>query len=466
MLLSLWFLLTLVGITVVIAGVLVYLEVRRHRRRRLGTLRGLRAWTTRLGSIGLVLALVAVTIADRENRVYQYIPNFGALVGSPSPDMQNGGLNQVGRLVANPASAPTTHGVDIEVTVPGPRSHITRIAYVYLPAAYFQPAYRTTHFPVLYLIHGSPGVAVDWIRGGQVDRTMDHLLSHGAVQPFIIVMPDANGGFQRDLECQNVVHGPEDQTYLAEDVPAWVDAHLRTAPDRLHRAIGGLSTGAYCGLNLMFRHQGTFSAAVSHSGTGKPDHGRYTGDLFHGHDVVKLANTPDHYLRSIHLRRPTAVYLDAGVRDTWAQGQYRELRPLLLRRGIPTTYHVVADEKHSYGTWRRNVNLSLPWVSTWFTRHFAPTVADHVARPDTSYLPKRSNHYKHKRVDHRSHGPVPPPTTKPATTIAQPGAGPVASATRPVDPTTGAAGVGAEFEPPSSAPVGPVNPPVPASTNP
>ena len=462
MLLSLWFLLTLAGITLVTAAVFVYVEVCRRRRRRQGTLGGLRAWTARLGSIGLVLALVVVTIADRENRVYQYIPSFGALVGSPSPDMQNGGLNQVERLVANPVSAPTTHGVDIEVTVPGPRSHITRIAYVYLPAAYFQPAYRSTHFPVLYLLHGSPGVAVDWIRGGQVDRTMDHLLSHGAIQPFIIVMPDTNGGFQRDLECQNVVRGPEDQTYLAEDVPAWVDAHLRTAPDRLHRAIGGLSTGAYCGLNLMFRHQGTFSAAVSHSGTGKPDHGRYTGDLFHGHDVVKLANTPDHYLRSIHLRRPTAVYLDAGVRDTWAQGQYRELRPLLLRRGIPTTYHVVADEKHSYGTWRRNVNLSLPWVSTWFTRHFAPTVADHVGRPDTSYLPKRDYHHRHRHGPGGGYGPVTAPAPSPVSTAARPGAGPV----NPTGPAAGTAGVGAASGPPPEDPVRPPPPPVPASTNP
>lgn len=466
MLLSLWLLLTLVGITLLTAGALVYVEVRRHRRRRLGTLGGLRAWTARVGSIGLVLALVAVTIADHENRVYQYIPSFQALVGSPSPDMQNGGLKQVERLVANPASAPTTHGVDVEVTVPGPRSHITRVAYVYLPAAYFQPANRNRHFPVLYLLHGSPGVAVDWIRGAQVDRTMDHLLSHGAIQPFIIVMPDANGGFQRDLECQNVVRGPEDQTYLAEDVPAWVDAHLRTAPDRLHRAIGGLSSGAYCGLNLMFRHQGTFSAAVSHSGTGRPDHGRYTGDLFHGNDSVMLANTPDHYLPSIPLRRQSAVYLDAGLRDTWSQGEYRQLHPLLLQRGIPTTYHVVADEKHSFETWRRNVNLSLPWLSTWFTRQFAPTVADHLARPDASYLPKLDHNYKHRHGHHHRNGPAPATTTKPTTSIAQPGAGPVAAATHPPDPAGATAGLGAESGPPPVAPVGPVSPLVPVSTNP
>ncbi len=413
MLLSLWFLVVLGATTVSAFAGLTYLEVRRHRRRRAGTMGRFRAWAARAGSVALVLTLLVLTVADRENREYQYIPTFEALVGSPSPDLQGGGLAEVRRLVEHPELASTAHGTDVEVTIPGPRSRIRRVAYVYLPPAYFEPAFRTHRFPVLYLLHGSPGVAVDWIRGGQVDRTMDHLLARQLIQPFIIVMPDVNGGFERDLECQDVVHGPEDQTYLTEDVPAWVDAHLRTAADRLHRAVGGLSTGAYCGLNFLFRHQATFSAAISHSGTGKPDHGRYTGNLFDGDKRVQVANTPDDYLPSVPLRRPVAVYLDAGQRDTWSQGQYRTLRPLLLRRHIPTTYHVVADEKHSYSTWRRNVNLSLPWLSTWFATQRAPTVADHVARPGAPHLPRLPGRHVHLHL-HRGSADRPVPAPGPA----------------------------------------------------
>ena len=412
MLLSGWFLLALIGVTVATTGGLVHLELRRRRRRRDRTLGALRAWSARTGSVVLVLALVIVTVADRENREYQYIPSFEALVASPSPDLAGGGLGEVARLVEHPGMAPAVHGTDVEVTISGPRSKISRVAYVYLPPAYFRPAHRDQRFPVLYLLHGSPGVAVDWIRGGQVDRTMDHLLLHRSIEPFIIVMPDVNGGFERDLECQDVVHGPEDQTYLAEDVPSWVDAHLRTIPDRLHRAIGGLSTGAYCGLNVMFRHQATFSAAISHSGTGKPDHGRYTGNLFDGHRQIQLANTPDAYLSDIGLERPLGVYLDAGQSDTWSQGQYRKLLPPLLQRGIPTTYHVVAGEKHSYDTWRRNVSFSLPWVSNWFATQQAPTVVDHLARPDANYLPPLTGRYARRHHDRRDPTTGPTPMTR------------------------------------------------------
>ena len=42
-------------------------------------------------------------------------------------------------------------------------------ALVYLPPQYFaEPALR---FPVVYLLHGSPGTPADWIRGGGADAT-------------------------------------------------------------------------------------------------------------------------------------------------------------------------------------------------------------------------------------------------------------------------------------------------------
>ena len=63
--------------------------------------------------------------------------------------------------------------------------------------AYFDGSQRTRSFPVLYLIHGSPGTSVDWLRGGYVDRTMDELLRRGAIDPFIVVLPDVNGGYFR-----------------------------------------------------------------------------------------------------------------------------------------------------------------------------------------------------------------------------------------------------------------------------
>lgn len=424
MLLSLWFLLTLVGLAVLVIAGLGWLEVRRRRRRRAGSVGALRAWSARALSGVVVVALAVACVADYENRAYQYIPNFDALLGHPSPDFRTGGLAIVNHWEHHPGGAPHGHGVDVAVSLPGKRSHIRRVAYVYLPPGYFDAGHRHRRYPVLYLIHGSPGVAVDWVRGAQVDRTMDHLVAVRRIQPFILVMPDANGGYGRDLECQDAFHGPADQTYLATDVVGWIDRHFRTLADRGHRAIGGLSTGGYCAVNLAFRHQHTFSAAVSHSGSGQPDHSRYTGDLFHGRGDVQAANTPVRYLRQLPVTAPMAVYLDSGRADRWALPRTRRLDAVLLARHLPATFHTVDGEHHSFDSWRRNANLSLPWLSHWFAHHQATTVTDVVREPRADYLPAlpKKYHRRHRGHQHGAHGvsghniEPPPPPVAPSTT--------------------------------------------------
>ena len=45
-------------------------------------------------------------------------------------------------------------------------------------------------------------------------------------------MPDANGGPAISLQCLNLVHGPQDATYLAEDLPRTISQTLRAAAFR------------------------------------------------------------------------------------------------------------------------------------------------------------------------------------------------------------------------------------------
>ncbi|MCU1453052.1 MAG: esterase [Acidimicrobiales bacterium] len=384
-LLSNWFLALVVTNSVGITAALVLVERRRRRRRREGRLGPVRAGITRAASALLVVALVATCVAVEVNRRRVDYPNFAALLGTASPDLLKVALGK-----ANPKgrqAAVAGHGVDIEASVAGPASGITRSAYVYLPPQYFDPATPRRRFPVLYLIHGSPGGPEDWINGGRVDRAMDHLIARHAVVPFIVVMPDANGSHHSDQECIDAPHGPQDETYLTTDVVRWADAHLRTLADRADRAVGGLSSGGYCGVNLAFRHQDEFSAVVSHSGTGFPDHDRSTGDLFGGRADLERVNTPVTYLPTLRIRSGMAVYLDSGARDRWSHSASRELAGILRRRGVPTTFHTVLGEAHSFTAYRHDVTLSLPWLSAWFSTHQAASLTDSVAAPTDDELP-------------------------------------------------------------------------------
>ena len=392
MLLAWWFLALLIAAAAGFPLLTLGLGIRRRRRRRGGRpiISGWRLAARRASLAFATLVFTLAAIAAGVNDHYSYIPSFHALFGDVSPDLvsqpvaarsavaaRRGGSAGGAEAVAAAVKI-SDHGTVEKVTIDGPVSGVGgRDAYVYLPPEYFDPARAAQHFPVLYLLHGSPGVAVDWLRAGWADRAMDDLLAKHRVAPFIIVMPDVNGGYRRDTECEDILpNGPNVQTYLVRDVVDYVDANYRTVPQRTGRAMGGLSTGGYCAVNLTLRHQDVFSGAISHSGYDRPDHNLYTGDLFAGNTKEAEANMPGLYLPTIPLTQPLGVYLDVGMGDNGSRVESIEMAKVFERRGVAVAFHDFADESHSWGAWRRNLYSSLPWVSSWFTSTGAVTAPE------------------------------------------------------------------------------------------
>jgi S-formylglutathione hydrolase FrmB len=386
MLVATWFYALLIGLAAAPLVAWAVLDVARWRRRRRGlaVISNARAMLLRGWAVVTCVLLAVLATAVGLNRQYQYIPSFAALSGDVSPDL----VTTPGNLpaahaatrvahVGDVASGATrlTHGIVQKVEVGGSLSAIAaRDTYVYLPPQYFDPANAHARFPVLYMLHGSPGISIDWLRGGHLDVTRDTLLAEHRIQPFIVVMPDVNGGYGRDTECQDIPGGPQVQTYLTYDVPRYIDRNFRTLGDRDARVIGGLSSGGYCALNLAFRHQDVFSAAVSHSGYLAPARNGYTGNLFHGNRIALDANSPSAYLATIPIHQPFGVYLDAGSTDTASVYQSKLAYRVLLRRHVPVVLHIHEDEGHNFAAWSRNLHWSLPWVSRWFvTNHVGVT---------------------------------------------------------------------------------------------
>jgi len=382
MLMAWWFLAVLVGAAIAVPAIGSACGVRRNRRRRAGqpVTTGWHLAVRRGGLVLATLTLASAATAAAVNDHYSYIPSFHALFGDVSPDLVSHPVaaRSVQRPAHHAAVIPVAtntdkahkladHGTVEKVSVAGPVSGIeARDTYVYLPPQYFDPGRQNERFPVLYMLHGSPGVSIDWVRAGSLDRTMDDLLARQEVAPFIVVMPDVNGGYRRDTECEDIPGGPRTQTYLVTDVVHYVDANYRTIPGRGARVVGGLSTGGYCALNLVLRHQDVFSGIVSHSGYDRPDHNLYTGDLFGPDRQAERANTPSQYLPTIPLTKPLGVYLDVGASDNQSRVESVDLQRIFERRGIPVTFHDFPDESHNWAVWKRNLSSSLPWVSAWF----------------------------------------------------------------------------------------------------
>ena len=132
-----------------------------------------------------------------------------------------------------------------------------------LPVGY--AAHPKQHYPVLYLFHGTSGVASDWVQGGHAEEAT-------APYQLITVMPevgfDGDGGFWfTNWVDKTTSHGPSQfEDYLIDSLIPWVDQNLRTIQDRRGRAVAGLSQGGYGSAEMAARHPELFCSMATFSG--------------------------------------------------------------------------------------------------------------------------------------------------------------------------------------------------------
>ena len=272
-------------------------------------------------------------------------------------------------------------GFTLRLTVRGQTSHISRTAYIYLPPQYFQAAFQHYRFPVIELIHGFPGNPQDWITVLSVNSTLNSMVAQGLAKPTVLVMPDANGSLGVSLQCLNQWHGPQDDTYLAKDVPDFIGAALRVQPPGSGWGIAGYSEGGFCAANLGLQHGRTFSYAGVLSGYFKPTPNQLirpnrTVSPF-GSRTQELQNTPIDLVRSLSARQPIAQFwIGAGglnVSDVHASQAFRQL--LELRQPV-VHFQVVPGGGHTMFTWR----ILLPQMLAWMTPQLASEAAAADAR--------------------------------------------------------------------------------------
>lgn len=315
-----------------------------------------------------VLAL-ALGMAAYVNAYFAYLPKLGDVAGPrPWPVAS-------ARAAYQPPPTPLrdvtyrSRGAVVTLPLAGAVSRTpTQDALVYLPPQYFtQPARR---FPVLYLLHGSPGVPLDWFRGGEA--AVAGLASATAGSPAILVAPRMSIGWLADSEC---VDGPalQAESYLVDDVVPDVDRLLRTTPAAVGRGVAGNSAGGYCALTVGLRHPALFSrvAALSPLITPTYSYGSL-GDLF-GHPAdlpaVIERHTPGWLLQHRPDSRAVQLRIDVGAADPLrrdAQGLAALDRAVGGRPQL-----VVRPGGHTFRVWRPALRDAV----AWFARGAGPGTA-------------------------------------------------------------------------------------------
>ncbi|GAA1836799.1 alpha/beta hydrolase-fold protein [Pseudonocardia ailaonensis] len=239
-------------------------------------------WWRRVLVVPAVLLVVAAS-AVKINAVYAYRPTLAAAIGIPPanaidfatvpralPEAPRGPDGTVGSGWTAPGGMP--HGGRIAtVDIPGRISGFAaRPGSVYLPPAYF--ADPRPLLPVLVLVAGQPGDPQDWLVAGELASVMDRFAAdHGGLAP-IVVLPDATGTAFANPLCLDSKLGAV-ETYLAQDVPAWVSANLQA--DDAQRAIGGFSYGGTCALQLATRRPAEYPTFLDISGQAEPSLGNH-----------------------------------------------------------------------------------------------------------------------------------------------------------------------------------------------
>src|SRR5262249_46521506 len=150
----------------------------------------------------------------------------------------------------------------------------------------------------------------DWFTAGQAGRAMDVLQADHLIPPMILASPDAAAGRRLyDSECLNAVGGPAEESFLTGMIVSYLDRHYRTIRDRSARAVGGMSSGGFCALNLGLRHTDRFSVILAEEPYGDPGNTGYA-HLGWRHRLM-AANTPTSYLHTMRFPHRIAVMLDA-----------------------------------------------------------------------------------------------------------------------------------------------------------
>ena len=230
-----------------------------------------------------------------------------------------------------------------------------------IPALVVVPDGRAgERLPVLYLLHGYAGDHFTW------HHVICDLRPLADDYGMMIVCPYGENSWYWDSP-QNPAS--QFETFVAQELPDWIDAHYPTARVREARAITGYSMGGHGALWVAMRHKDRFGAAGSTSGGVDirpfPEQWEMKAQLgelrdnparWDAHTVMTQAET----LRNGEL----ALVIDCGYDDFFFEVNDR-LHEKLLAQGVEHDY-LTRPGIHDGVYW----STSLPYQALFFHRYF------------------------------------------------------------------------------------------------
>jgi len=218
-------------------------------------------------------------------------------------------------------------------------------------------------YPTVYLLHGHGGSYSNWI------TRVPQLQQYADDYKMVIVCPDGEvSSWYYDSPIDSSMRY---ETYVAKEIPAYIEANYPVIKERAARAITGLSMGGHGGLFLGFRHADSFGACGSMSGALVIEY------ITRGFNVEKrlgdTANKQRYYEYSFMKEMENypktdsiAIIMDCGTEDFVIE-MSRLAHQKMLKLKIPHDY-IERPGKHDWNYWRNSVQYQLLFFRNFFDK--------------------------------------------------------------------------------------------------
>jgi enterochelin esterase-like enzyme len=319
-------------------------------------------------------ALAVTAVAGAANSAYGQFPTVGSLFSPPQPEAEPLPERSPGSAAGLPATTDTNWtppdsmpagGKVYSATIPGAVSgYASNPALVYLPPAYLaDPA--AVNLPVLVLIHGQPGSPGDWLVGGQLLEMMDSFAAdHAGLAP-VVVMPDASNANNKNWPLCLDSEISSSATYLAVDVPAWVQQHLAAGLNGGSQfGIAGYSYGGTCALQLAANYPEAYPTFIDISGEAEPEipQGRQALiDTYFNGDAAAFTKQNALDLLADGSYPDSAGIVVVGADDSVYAPQGEKVAAAARSAGMEITLQKVPGA-HSWQVWKAGLAQNLDWL--------------------------------------------------------------------------------------------------------
>ncbi|MBN1833783.1 MAG: carboxylesterase family protein [Deltaproteobacteria bacterium] len=315
----------------------------------------------------------SVTIGPLPAEIWIY--NF-RIEGVDFPDPSNinlmpraKGLAAVSNFVEIPGdetayydARPVPHGEVRMILYESKAMDVHRYVWVYTPPGYDRTGEK---YPVYYLLHGNGETQSGWVMNGRANIILDNLIAEGKAVPMIVVMPHGHAIQSASVGPLKEVLRKDpanflDFTLFKEDllgqIIPMIEDNFRVYKDADHRAIGGLSMGAFQSVEIGLAHPELFHYVLAYSG-GFGGFGPAPPEGIEAQSPWKdlLAN-PEQTKKGLRL-----LFLGAGQQETSLLPPGKHLVTLFKEKGINAVW---ADYPggHVFSVWRNHLNYTAPML--------------------------------------------------------------------------------------------------------